>query len=61
MQILGLGKVIIMRFSGRKGEFEVFLSGSGPDARNKEKAKGRKLPQIFMFFCFLFAYVKKKQ
>ena len=61
MQILGLEKVRIMRFSGRKGDLEVFLSGLDPDARDKEKAKGRKLPQIFMFFCFLFAYVKKKQ
>ena len=26
-----------MRFSGRKGDLEVFLSGSDPDARDKEK------------------------
>ena len=37
MQILGLGKVRIMRFSERKGELEVFLSGSDPDARDKEE------------------------
>ena len=39
MQILGLGKVRIMRFSGRKGELEGVLSGSDPDARDKEEAK----------------------
>jgi hypothetical protein len=37
MQILGLGKVRIMRFSGRKGGFEGVLSGSDPDARDKEE------------------------
>ena len=37
MQILGLEKVRIMRFSGRKGGFEGVLSGSDPDARDKEK------------------------
>ena len=46
MQILGLGKVRIMRFSGRKGDLEGVLSESDPDARDKEQAKGRKLPQI---------------
>ena len=37
MQILGLEKVRIMRFLGRKGDLEVFLSGSNPDARDKEQ------------------------
>ena len=46
MQILGLEKVRIMRFSGREGELGGVLSGSDPDARDKEEAKGRNLPQI---------------
>ena len=37
MQILELEKVRIMRFSGRKGELEGVLSGSDPDARDKEE------------------------
>ena len=37
MQILGLGKVRIMRFSGQKGDLEGVLSGSDPDARDKEE------------------------
>ena len=37
MQILGLEKVRIMRFSGRKGDFGGVLSGSDPDARDKEE------------------------
>ena len=36
MQILGLEKVIIMRFSGRKGDLEGG-AGSNPDARDKEE------------------------
>ena len=40
MQILGLEKVRIMRFSGRKGNLGGVFSGSDPDARDKEEAKG---------------------
>ena len=36
MQILGLEKVRIMRFLGRKGDLEG-VSGLDPDARDKEE------------------------
>ena len=48
MQILGLEKVRIMRFWGLKGDLEVFLSGSDPDARNKEKPQWARLVRAMM-------------
>ena len=48
MQILGLEKVRIMRFLGRKGDLEVFLSGSNPDARDKEEPQWARLVRAMM-------------
>ena len=48
MQILGLGKVRIMRFSGRKGELGGVLSGSDPDARDKEERQWARLVRATM-------------
>ena len=59
MQILGLEKVRIMRFLGRKGELEGVLSGSDPDTRGKEKRRIKRIKQIIRFFYVMFAYVKK--
>ena len=39
MQILGLEKVRIMRFSGRKGDSGGVFVGIDPDARDKELFK----------------------
>ena len=48
MQILGLGKVRIMRFSGRKRDLGGVLSGSDPDARDKEKPQRARLVRATM-------------
>ena len=48
MQILGLEKVRIMRFSGRKGDLGGVLSGSDPDARDKEKPQRARLVRAMM-------------